>query len=79
MVELKKIVVADASEEFRQMLADMLEGEEDLTLAGATGDGEELLALVERTNPDVVVMDLLLTGMDIVYSTYVKFFLYFCI
>ena len=64
MVELKKIVVADASEEFRQMLADMLEGEEDLTLAGATGDGEELLALVERTNPDVVVMDLLLTGMD---------------
>ena len=64
MVELKKIVVADASEEFRQMFADMLEGEEDLTLAGSTGDGEELLALVARTNPDVVVMDLLLTGMD---------------
>ena len=64
MVELKKIVVADASEEFRQMLGDMLEDEEDLTLAGSTGDGEELLALVERTNPDLVVMDLLLTGMD---------------
>ncbi len=64
MIEMKRIVAADASPEFRQMLADMLEGEEDLTLVGQTGDGEELLELVGRTDPDVVVMDLMLTGMD---------------
>ena len=64
MSEPKKVLIADASEEFRQMLADMVTGEEDLNLVGQTGDGEELLALVARTNPDVVVMDLLLTGMD---------------
>ena len=60
----KRIVIADASEEFRQMFADMIESETDLYLTGQTGDGEELLELISRTNPDVVVMDLLLTGMD---------------
>ena len=60
----KRIVIADASEEFRQMFADMIESETDLHLVGQTGDGEELLELIGRTNPDVVVMDLLLTGMD---------------
>ncbi len=60
----KRVVIADASEEFRQMLADMIESETDLTLVGQTGDGEELLNLISRTDPDVVVMELLLTGMD---------------
>jgi two-component system response regulator (stage 0 sporulation protein A) len=60
----KRVVIADASEEFRQMFADMIESETDLYLTGQTGDGEELLELISRTNPDVVVMDLLLTGMD---------------
>ena len=46
------------------MFQDMLEGEDDLVLAGQTGDGEELLRLAERVRPQVVVMDLLLTGMD---------------
>ena len=60
----KRVVIADASEEFRQLFADMIESETDLYLTGQTGDGEELLELISRTNPDVVVMDLLLTGMD---------------
>ena len=64
MMEKTKVLIADGSEEFRRLLADMLETEEDLTLCGRTGDGEELLRLVEETHPDVVVMDLLLTGMD---------------
>lgn len=59
-----KVLLADASQEFRGLLRDMLEGEEDLALAGQTGDGEQLLRLAGETRPDVVVMDLLLTGMD---------------
>ena len=46
MSELKKIVLADASEEFRRMLADMMENEPDLSVAGQTGSGEELLELI---------------------------------
>ncbi len=64
MSDLKRIVLADASEEFRRMLADMMGEEADLTVAGQTGSGEELLELIARTSPDVVVMDLMLAGMD---------------
>ena len=64
MNEQKRVLIADGSEEFRRMLADMMETEEDLMLAGQTGDGEELLRMVREQHPDVVVMDLLLTGMD---------------
>ena len=60
----KKIVLADASEEFRQMLADMIQEEPDLTVCAQTGSGEELLDLVQVHKPDVIVMDLMLAGMD---------------
>ncbi|MDE6589381.1 MAG: sporulation transcription factor Spo0A [Oscillospiraceae bacterium] len=64
MSDLKKIVLADASEEFRRMLAEVMEAEPDLSVVGQTGDGEELLGLIAQHRPDVVVMDLMLAGMD---------------
>ncbi len=64
MSEKRKIVLADNSEEFRRMLAEMLQGEPDLTVCAQTGSGEELLDLVAVHKPDVVIMDLMLAGMD---------------
>ncbi len=64
MGDKKRIVLADAAEEFRQMLADMIGGEADLTVCAQTGSGEELLDLIARHRPDVVIMDLMLAGMD---------------
>ncbi len=64
MSEMKKIVLADASEEFRRMLAQLVSEEPDLSVVGETGSGEELLDLISAQRPDVVVMDLLLTGLD---------------
>ena len=64
MNEKKKIILADASEEFRQMLAELMEAEDDLTVCAQTASGEELLDLVTVHKPDVVVMDLMLSGMD---------------
>ena len=40
MGDKKRIVLADAAEEFRQMLADMIGGEADLTVCAQTGSGE---------------------------------------
>lgn len=57
-------MVADASEEFRRIFAAALAEEIDLELVGETGDGEEALRLVREKAPDVLVMDLVLTGMD---------------
>ena len=64
MSEKKKIILADASEEFRQMLAELMEAEDDLTVCAQTASGEELLDLVTVHKPDVIVMDLMLSGMD---------------
>ena len=64
MSEKKKIVLADSSEEFRQMLADIIRQEADLVICAQTNSGEELLGLISRHRPDVVIMDLVLAGMD---------------
>lgn len=64
MSDKRKIVLADASEEFRQMLAEMIGEEADLTVCAQTGNGEELLDLIARHKPDVVIMDLMLAEMD---------------
>ena len=57
----KRVLVADASEEFRKLLADAIRQEADLEVAGVTGNGEELLELAQRCQPDVIVMDMVLT------------------
>ena len=64
MSDRKKIVLADASEEFRELLADMIQKEDDLAVCAQTGSGEELLDLISRHRPDVVIMDLMLAEMD---------------
>ena len=46
------------------MLAELMDREEDLTVTAQTGSGEELLELAAALKPDVVVMDLMLTGLD---------------
>ena len=64
MNEKTRIVLADAAEDFRHMLADMFAQEADVAVVGQTGDGEELLELVRTLRPQVVVMDLVLSGLD---------------
>ena len=64
MEDKTKLILADAAEEYRGMLAEAVAAEPDLQLVGQTGDGEELLSLIRATRPDVVVMDLVLFGLD---------------
>ena len=59
-----KLVLADALEEFQTAFREAASEDAGVRLVGVTGDGEELLRLVEREEPDAVVMDLVLTGID---------------
>ena len=59
-----QIVLADASEEFRRVLALTLVEEPGMQLVGDTGDGEEAVRLVGELQPDVLVMDVVLARMD---------------
>ena len=63
-MDKKKILVADAGEEFRRLLVETIDAESDLAVVGDTGDGEEAVSLCAKRKPDVVVMDMILAKMD---------------
>lgn len=59
-----KVVVADGSESFRRILTEQVEKSGDFQLVGSTGDGTEVLSLVEEHGAEMLVMDLVLPGLD---------------
>ncbi len=59
-----KILLADNSEEFRLLLRRTLEETGEFQVVGDTGDGDEAWELIQKTKPDVVVMDMILPGLD---------------
>ena len=59
-----KILIADPNEDFRILLKDILTAEGDFEVVGATGDGAEALELVQQQKPDVVLTDVVLSGLD---------------
>ena len=64
MEAVKRILLADTGEEFRLSLANHINEEADMQVVGETGDGMELLHMVRELEPDAVVMEMVLTGMD---------------
>ena len=63
-MEKKKVIGADASEEFRRLLVETLRGEGDLSVVGETGDGEAAVELCRQRQCDVLVMDMILASLD---------------
>jgi two-component system, NarL family, response regulator NreC len=57
------IVLADDHPVVRRGLRGTLEAEPDLAIAAETGDGLETVRLVERLQPDVLVLDLVMPGL----------------
>ena len=60
----KRVLVADAGEEFRRLLVNAISEESDLEVVADTCDGQETCRLTQELRPDVVAMDLVLTRMD---------------
>jgi DNA-binding NarL/FixJ family response regulator len=59
------IVVADDDPEFRMIVGYLVASAgEPMVLVGEAGDGAEALQLVLREQPDVLVTDLLMPGLD---------------
>jgi DNA-binding NarL/FixJ family response regulator len=59
-----KVLVADDHPLILQGLRRTLEGLDDIELVGDAGSGPELLALIERRRPDIVLLDLYMPGFD---------------
>lgn len=64
MESIKRILLADTGEELRLNFATSLANEEDIQLVGQTGDGPELIRMARELEPDAIVMEMVLTGMD---------------
>jgi two-component system response regulator NreC len=58
------IVLADDHHIVRQGLRILLEAEPDFTIVGEAADGREAMALVERLQPDVLLLDLMMPGLN---------------
>lgn len=59
-----RILVADPNEDFRNILADLINCEEDMETVGKAGDGVEALALITEQKPDVVLLELMFPKLD---------------
>lgn len=58
---MRKLLIADASEEFRLALADVLRG---TYLVRLSQEGNQTLEMLRSQKPDILVLDLLLPGLD---------------
>jgi DNA-binding NarL/FixJ family response regulator len=58
------VVIADDHEMVRNGLRTFLSLQNDIEVVGEARDGRECVAVVERTGPDVVLLDLLMPVMD---------------
>jgi DNA-binding NarL/FixJ family response regulator len=64
MTDVVRVVVADDHPMFREGLIAALAAVPQVEVVGDAADGQQLLALVQRTEPDVVLTDLAMPELD---------------
>lgn len=64
-----KIFIADDHQIFVESLIKLLETEESFKVIGAANDGKSLLAKISFDQPDVILMDISMPGMDGIAAT----------
>jgi DNA-binding NarL/FixJ family response regulator len=64
-----RILLVDDQELLRMGFRMVLEAQDDLEVVGEAGDGAEAVALTRQLEPDVVLMDVRMPGMDGVQAT----------
>ncbi|MBY8874914.1 response regulator transcription factor [Micromonospora sp. PLK6-60] len=64
-----RVVIADDQDLIRAGLRMIIDARPDLTVVGEAADGAEAVAVVRRTRPDVVLMDVRMPRMDGIAAT----------
>lgn len=64
-----RILVVDDHALFREGLCALLAAFPDIAVVGEAADGEEAIAQAERLQPDVVLMDVAMPGIDGIEAT----------
>lgn len=63
-MERMKVAIADDNEKMLNVLANLITNDEDLILAGTAKNGEELLEVIKKNSPDVVLLDIIMPKLD---------------
>ena len=64
-----RVAIVDDQELVRTGFRMILDAEDDITVVGVASDGGEAVALVERSTPDVVLMDIRMPEVDGIEAT----------
>ena len=64
MNEPSSVIVVDDHPLLRRGVGDLIDMSNTLVLAGAAASGEEGIELIREQNPDLVLLDLNMKGMD---------------
>ena len=64
-----QVLVVDDQERLRAVLRDLVDGLDGMAVAGEASSGEGALAAAERLQPQFVVMDVRMPGMDGIETT----------
>ncbi len=58
------VAIADDNERIRQDLQEIVSRERDMTLVGSASDGLDALAMIRESQPDIVLLDIIMPKMD---------------
>jgi len=58
------VLIADDNNEFAMTLSSYLEKEEDMEVIGMARDGNEAYEMIQGTNPDIVLLDVIMPHLD---------------
>lgn len=65
-----RVLLCDDHTLFRQGIKKLLELEKDIEIVGEANSGEEMLGMLKKTGPDVILMDIGMPEMDGITATY---------
>jgi DNA-binding NarL/FixJ family response regulator len=68
-MEVIRLLIADDHELFRQGLHALISTTEDIELVGEAATGEEAITVAEQLQPDVVLMDINMPGLNGIQAT----------
>lgn len=64
MKEKVTVLIADDNQEFSKTLSSYLESQPDMEVIGMARDGNEAIEMITNTNPDVVLLDVIMPHLD---------------
>lgn len=59
-----KVAIVDDNQEIREQLIQHLKEERNIIVAGEADNGQDAVALIRETLPDLVLLDMIMPGMD---------------